>query len=102
MDEAQALLASDGLHVDTLRIRAFPLALEIAEFVRSHDQVFVVEQNRDAQMRVLLTTDLMIAPARLTSILHFSGMPITARFIVREIAARLRRPASAQTLERVS
>ena len=102
MDEAQALLAGDGLHVDTLRIRAFPLALEIAEFVRGHDQVFVVEQNRDAQMRVLLTTDLMIAPARLTSILHFSGMPITARFIVREIAARLRRPASAQTLERVS
>ena len=58
MDEAQALLARDGLHVDTLRIRAFPLAFEIDEFVRDHDQVFVVEQNRDAQMRVLLTTDL--------------------------------------------
>ena len=102
MDEAQALLASDDLRVDTMRIRAFPLALEIAEFVRDHDQVFVVEQNRDAQMRILMTTDLEIAPARLTSILHFSGMPITARFIVREIASRLRRPASAQTLERVS
>jgi 2-oxoglutarate/2-oxoacid ferredoxin oxidoreductase subunit alpha len=102
MDEAQALLASDDLHVDTMRIRAFPLALEIAEFVRDHDQVLVVEQNRDAQMRILMTTDLEIAPARLTSILHFSGMPITARFIVREIASRLRRPASAQTLERVS
>jgi 2-oxoglutarate/2-oxoacid ferredoxin oxidoreductase subunit alpha len=102
MDEAQALLASDGLHIDTTRIRAFPLALEVAEFVHDHDQVFVVEQNRDAQMRTLLTTDLGIAPARLTSVLHFSGMPITARFIVREIASRLRRPASAQTLERVS
>jgi 2-oxoglutarate/2-oxoacid ferredoxin oxidoreductase subunit alpha len=102
MDEAQALLARDGLHVDTLRIRAFPLALEIAEFVRDHELVFVVEQNRDAQMRTLLTTDLGIAPAQLTSILHFSGMPITARFIVREIASGLRRPASAQTLERVS
>jgi 2-oxoglutarate/2-oxoacid ferredoxin oxidoreductase subunit alpha len=102
MDEAQALLASDGLHVDTLRIRAFPLALEIAEFIRNHDQVFVVEQNRDAQMRVLMTTDLGIAPARLTPVLHFSGMPITARFIVREVASQLRRPASAQTLERVS
>jgi 2-oxoglutarate ferredoxin oxidoreductase subunit alpha len=102
MDEAQALLASDGLHVDTLRIRAFPLAHEVAEFVRDHDQVFVVEQNRDAQMRTLMTTDLEIAPAQLTSVLHFSGMPITARFIVREIASRLRRPASAQTLERVS
>jgi 2-oxoglutarate ferredoxin oxidoreductase subunit alpha len=102
MDEAQALLASDGLHVDTLRIRAFPLAPEVAEFVRDHDQVFVVEQNRDAQMRVLMTTDLGIAPARLTSVLHFSGIPITARFIVREIASRLLPPASAQTLERVA
>jgi 2-oxoglutarate/2-oxoacid ferredoxin oxidoreductase subunit alpha len=102
MDEAQALLAHDGLHVDTLRIRAFPLALEVAEFARDHDQVFVVEQNRDAQMRTLMTTDLELAPAQLTSILHFGGMPITARFIVREIASRLRRPASAQTLEHVS
>ena len=102
MDEAQALLARDGLRVDTLRIRAFPLAPEVAEFVRDHERVFVVEQNRDAQMRTLLTTDLGIAPAQLTSILHFSGMAITARFIVQEIASRLRRPASAQTLERVS
>jgi 2-oxoglutarate ferredoxin oxidoreductase subunit alpha len=102
MDEAQALLARDGLRVDTLRIRAFPFAPEVAEFVRDHERVFVVEQNRDAQMRTLLTTDLGIAPAQLTSILHFSGMPITARFIVREIASRLRRPASAQALERVS
>ena len=47
------MLAGEGLHVDTLRIRAFPLALEVAEFVRDHDQVFVVEQNRDAQMRML-------------------------------------------------
>jgi 2-oxoglutarate/2-oxoacid ferredoxin oxidoreductase subunit alpha len=102
MDEAQGLLARDGLHVDTLRIRAFPLALEVVEFVREHDQVFVVEQNRDAQMRTLMSTDLELAPAQLTSILHFGGMPITARFIVREIASRLRRPASPQTLERVS
>jgi 2-oxoglutarate/2-oxoacid ferredoxin oxidoreductase subunit alpha len=102
IDEAQTLLECDGLHVDTLRIRAFPLAPEVTEFVRDHDEVFVVEQNRDAQMRVLMTTDLGIAPAQLTSILHFSGMPITARFIVGEIAGRLRRPASAQALERVS
>ncbi len=102
MDEAQALLAQDGLHVDTLRIRAFPLALEIAEFVREHEHVFVVEQNRDAQMRTLMSADLELAPSQLTSILHFGGMPITARFIVREIAGRLRRPASAQTLEQVS
>jgi 2-oxoglutarate ferredoxin oxidoreductase subunit alpha len=102
MDEAQALLARDGLPVDTLRIRAFPLALEVPEFVREHEQVFVVEQNRDAQMRTLMTNDLDLAPAELISVLHFGGMPITARFIVREIASRSRRPASPQTLERVS
>ena len=102
MDEAQALLARDGFHVDTLRIRAFPFAFEIGEFVRDHDQVFVVEQNRDAQMRVLLTTDLGIAPVQLTSILHFGGMPITAGFIVEQITGQLGRPASALTLERVS
>jgi 2-oxoglutarate/2-oxoacid ferredoxin oxidoreductase subunit alpha len=102
MDEAQALLASDGIHVDTLRIRAFPLAAEVAEFVRNHDQVFLVEQNRDAQMRTLLITDLEIAPAQLIPVLHFSGMPITARFIAWEVADRLRRAASTPTLERVS
>jgi 2-oxoglutarate ferredoxin oxidoreductase subunit alpha len=102
MAEAQALLTNDNLHVDTLRIRAFPLALEIAEFMREHEHVFVVEQYRDAQMRTLMTTDLELAPSQLISILHFGGMPITARFIAREIASRLRRPASAQTLERVS
>jgi 2-oxoglutarate ferredoxin oxidoreductase subunit alpha len=102
MDEAQALLARDGFPIDTLRIRAFPLAREVAEFVRDHDEVFVVEQNRDAQMRTLLTADLEIAPGRLTPVLHFSGMPITARFIVREVANRLWPLASAQMLECVS
>jgi 2-oxoglutarate ferredoxin oxidoreductase subunit alpha len=102
VDEVQVLLSIDGLHVDTMRIRAFPLAPEVAEFVRGRDQVFVVEQNRDAQMRTLLTADLGIAPAQLTSILHFGGMPITARFIVQEIASQSRRPTSAQTLEQVS
>src|SRR5271167_1106014 len=76
MDEALEMLAAEGIHVDAMRIRAFPLALEIAEFVREHEQVFVVEQNRDAQMRTLMTTDLALAPAQLTSILHFGGMPI--------------------------
>ena len=101
MDEAQALSRATAF-MSTPCAFALPLALEVVEFVREHDQVFVVEQNRDAQMRTLMSTDLELAPAQLTSILHFGGMPITARFIVREIASRLRRPASAQALERVS
>src|SRR5271157_4628514 len=102
MDEAQRMLADGGIYVDALRIRAFPLPREVADFIGSHDQIFVVEQNRDAQMRTLLTTDLGIAPGRLTSVLHYNGMPTSARFIYREIAARLRKPAAAPTLERVS
>jgi 2-oxoglutarate/2-oxoacid ferredoxin oxidoreductase subunit alpha len=102
IDEALQLLANESIHFDALRIRAFPIAYEVADFIRDHDQVFVVDQNRDAQMRTLLTTDLGIAPARLTSILHFGGMPITARFIFREIAGRLRQPAAPQALESIS
>jgi 2-oxoglutarate/2-oxoacid ferredoxin oxidoreductase subunit alpha len=102
MDEALQLLANESIHVDAMRIRAFPIAHEVTDFVRGHDQVFVVEQNRDAQMRTLLTTDLGIAPSRLMSILHFGGLPVTARFIVREIAGRLRQPAQPQALEPVS
>ena len=101
MDEALDLLAANGVDVDALRIRAFPLSPEIADFVRNHDQVFVVEQNRDAQMRTLMASDLGIDPARLTSVLHYSGTPITARFIADAIAARLGRPAAAQILESV-
>jgi 2-oxoglutarate ferredoxin oxidoreductase subunit alpha len=88
MDEAAELLAADGVHVDALRLRAFPFGAEVGDFIAAHEQIFVVEQNRDAQMRTLLMTDLGVDPAQLTTILHFDGTPITARFIRREIAAR--------------
>ena len=102
MHEAVDLLAEQGIEADALRVRAFPLSPEIGDFVHAHDQVFVVEQNRDAQMRTLLTTDLALDPARLTSILHFGGMPITARFIVKEISSRLPKPRARKTVEAVS
>ena len=101
MDEAQQMLAGEGLHVDTLRIRAFPLPREVAEFIDSHDRIFVVEQNRDAQMRTLISTDLGVATDRWTPVLHFNGMPTSARFIHREIAACLRKPVAPQLLEAV-
>jgi 2-oxoglutarate ferredoxin oxidoreductase subunit alpha len=102
MDEAIGLLAEDGLFADALRVRAFPLAPEIGDFVRAHERVFVVEQNRDAQMRTLMATDLSLDPARLASILHYGGAPITARFIADAIAQRLTTPAAPKTLEAVS
>ena len=101
MGEAIDILAEQGVAVDALRVRAFPLTHDIANFVMNHDRVFVVEQNRDAQMRTLIATDLNIDPARLTPILHYGGMPITARFIVREISARTPRSAPKKTIEAV-
>ena len=102
MNEALDLLAAQEVDVDALRIRAFPLSSEILDFVAAHDQVFLIEQNRDAQMRTLMAADLCLDPGRLTSILHFGGMPITARFIAREIASRLPASRAKKTIEAVS
>ena len=62
----------------------------VARFIAAHDQVFVVEQNRDAQMRTLLVNELQADPARLLPVLHYDGTPITARFIVQAITKATR------------
>ncbi|MDE2611883.1 MAG: 2-oxoacid:acceptor oxidoreductase subunit alpha [Burkholderiales bacterium] len=89
MDEALEALAEDGIHLDAMRLRAFPFPPSVAEFVESHDHVFVVEQNRDAQMRTLLVNELEFDPLRLVPILHFDGTPITARFITQAITKQV-------------
>jgi 2-oxoglutarate ferredoxin oxidoreductase subunit alpha len=89
MEEALEALEARGIHLDTLRVRAFPFHDDVLDFITSHERVFVVEQNRDAQMRTLLTTEGEIDPARLVPILHYDGTPITARFIVKKIADML-------------
>jgi 2-oxoglutarate ferredoxin oxidoreductase subunit alpha len=85
MDEALEALAASHIHLDAMRLRAFPFAASVAEFIDSHDHVFVVEQNRDAQMRLLLVNELEIDPERLIKVLHCDGTPITARFITQAI-----------------
>jgi 2-oxoglutarate ferredoxin oxidoreductase subunit alpha len=89
IDEALAALASQGIHLDALRVRAFPFHDSIADFIAAHEQVFVVEQNRDAQLKSLLVNELVVDPARLMPVLHYDGTPITARFIGGEIAEKL-------------
>lgn len=89
MDEAITLLEAGGHRLDRLRIRAFPFHQDVLDFVAEHDIVFVVEQNRDAQLRTLLLAEESLDPARLVSILHYDGMPITARFIAGAIGSRL-------------
>jgi len=93
MGEALVALETQGLHLDTLRLRAFPFSDEVVDFINAHDQVFVVEQNRDAQMRMLLVNECAIDPARFISVLHYDGTPITARFITAAIAERLQMKA---------
>jgi 2-oxoglutarate ferredoxin oxidoreductase subunit alpha len=89
MSEALVELEAQGLHLDTLRIRAFPFSDAVVDFINSYDQVFLIEQNRDAQMRMLLVNECAIDPARIISVLHYDGTPITARFIRAAIAERL-------------
>jgi 2-oxoglutarate ferredoxin oxidoreductase subunit alpha len=85
MAEALDALARSGIYVNALRIRSFPFQDEIFDFVASHSKVFVVEQNRDAQLKTLLVNDAGINPASLISVLHYDGTPITARYITGEI-----------------
>jgi 2-oxoglutarate ferredoxin oxidoreductase subunit alpha len=87
MKEALLALGQDGIQLDALRIRAFPFHDDVARFVAEHETVFVVEQNRDAQLRTLLMNECGIDPAKLVPVLHFDGTPITARFI-RDAVAR--------------
>jgi 2-oxoglutarate ferredoxin oxidoreductase subunit alpha len=89
MVEAFDALQARGLHVDLLRVRAFPFSDAVDRFVAEHETVFVIEQNRDAQLRTMLMTEQEMSPARLVPILHFDGTPITARFITEAIAQRL-------------
>jgi 2-oxoglutarate/2-oxoacid ferredoxin oxidoreductase subunit alpha len=89
MNEADAMLAEDGVQLDLLRLRGFPFGDEVAAFIDAHDLVFVVEQNRDGQMRSLLINELEINPRKLIKIVHYDGTPISARFISGAIAAQL-------------
>ncbi len=89
MDEAIGTLEKSGILLDRLRLRAYPFTDEVIDFIRSHERVFLVEQNRDAQMRTLLLETGQVDAAKIASILHYDGTPITAQFIVSEIARRM-------------
>src|SRR3569832_2213996 len=81
MDVAIGLLEARWLQLDRMRIRAFPFHSSVASFIADHDFDYVVEQNRDAQLRSLIVNENGIDPVRLVPILHYDGTPITARYI---------------------
>jgi len=89
MDEAIHMIEARGQSLNRLRVRAFPFHSSVTSFVADHDFVFVVEQNRDAQLRSLIVNECGIDPIRLVPILHYDGTPITARFIARAIGDHL-------------
>ena len=89
MQEALDLLHEEGVILDDMRLRAFPFNLEVWEFIEDHDLLFIVEQNRDGQMRTLIMAEGGIIPDKLVSVLCFDGQPITADFISNKISSHL-------------
>jgi 2-oxoglutarate/2-oxoacid ferredoxin oxidoreductase subunit alpha len=87
--EARELLTAEGVDIDTMRLRGFPFSDEVLDFIESHEQVFVVEQNRDKQLRSMLVNELEVHPKKLTPILNYDGMPITADAIIRDVRSVL-------------
>lgn len=80
--EALDVLRTRGLSIDYLRVRAFPFSEEVERFLDDHPVIYVVEQNRDAQLKSLLTLETRVAKSKLRSLLHYSGLPVSSQFIV--------------------
>jgi 2-oxoglutarate ferredoxin oxidoreductase subunit alpha len=91
--EAMDLLAKDGIALDYLRVRGFPFGDDVARFLDQHEVNFVVEQNRDAQLRSLLTLETAVPAATLESVRYYGGFPMSAHHVVTGVKARLDRAA---------
>jgi 2-oxoglutarate ferredoxin oxidoreductase subunit alpha len=87
--EALASLRRSGTSIDYLRVRSFPFGPEVEEFLAAHQTIFVVEQNRDAQLRALLTVETAVDKRKLRSILHYDGLPMSAATVVEGVEKAL-------------
>jgi 2-oxoglutarate ferredoxin oxidoreductase subunit alpha len=96
--EARDLLRSHGVTVNYMRVRGFPFGDEVERFLAAHRLVFVVEQNRDAQFRSLLTLETQVENSNLRSLLHYDGLPIASSFNVEGVLAEVRPRPKAQAL----
>ena len=85
-EEAMDILKEQGKPVDAIRVKAFPFNKTVEDFINSHKRIFVIEQNRDAQMKSLLMIELQANPAKLISILNYNGLPITADNILTQMS----------------
>ena len=89
--EAMDLLRAQDIGLDYMRVRGFPFGEDVERFLAAHGVIFVVEQNRDAQLRALLTLETQVDKAKLQSLLHYDGLPISSSFIVEGVLAHLQR-----------
>ncbi|MEJ2139481.1 MAG: 2-oxoacid:acceptor oxidoreductase subunit alpha [Gammaproteobacteria bacterium] len=80
--EAIDVLAEEGVGINYMRLKAFPFGKEVQEFIDAHDKLYVVEQNRDAQLKSLLRLELNVHHEDLISILHYNGLPMNAQFVI--------------------
>ncbi len=88
-EEALDFLTAEGVHLDAMRVRAFPFGKSFVEFITAHERIFVIEQNRDAQFKSLMMIELGINPEKLVSVLNYDGTPITADDILNQIKSRI-------------
>ncbi len=89
VSEARDTLRDHGISADYMRIRAFPFGRAVREFIDGHDRCFVVEQNRDGQLRSLIAIETGVARDRMTSVLDYGGLPLTAERVVSEVTREL-------------
>jgi 2-oxoglutarate ferredoxin oxidoreductase subunit alpha len=91
--EALDLLAREGIVVDYMRVRGFPFGDEVRAFLDAHEVTFVVEQNRDAQLRSLLMLETEVDPAKLESVRYYAGFPMSAHHVISGVKAKLEKAA---------
>jgi 2-oxoglutarate ferredoxin oxidoreductase subunit alpha len=91
--EALDLLRADGIHLDYMRVRGFPFSNDVREFLEAHDVNFVVEQNRDGQLRSMLLIDTGVAQEKLESVRYYGGFPMSAHHVITGVKAKLERAA---------
>ena len=94
--EALDRLAAQDVGLNYCRIKAFPFSAEVSEFIEQHEVVYVVEQNRDGQLRTLLINDIGADQTKLVSLLHYNGMPINAGFVVDRVLEEITKGQAAQ------
>jgi 2-oxoglutarate ferredoxin oxidoreductase subunit alpha len=91
--EAMDLLAKDGIEVDYMRVRGFPFGEDVRKFLQAHDVNFIVEQNRDAQLRSLLMLETEVGVEKLESVRYYGGFPMSAHHVISGVKAKLERAA---------